>query len=790
MKRRLNPGGHPQARPADDLDCAAGSAPPSHFPGSRPASSLKVLAARAGLLLLLGATGAPVTAAPTSSATVTATRTPALRINEVQASNTRLANAGTYPDLIELHNAGGTAVDLSGRSLSDDPLLPRKFVFPSGTSIAAGGYLVVYADSETTAPGLHTGFALDAEGDQVRLYDSPANGGTEIDSIVFGFQIPNFSVARTGAGANIWALTTPTPATANGSPVTLAAPAGVKINEWAGKITFRLDHDMIELYNAAAQPVAIGGVRLTDDIARPTRLPFPPLSFVDATGFLPLYGADFVFGLDGDRETITLLGENNEQIDQVVVINQASDRSAGRSPDGGPTIVDLPVPSPGLPNQTPFPASYQALLDNLRITEVMYQPAAPANSSDYEFIELLNIGNVTLDLSGVRFTNGISHTFAPGTTLAPGAHLVVANDRSSFLSRYPGSTSFMAAGGYNGAFDNTGETIALTLPEPWKVHVLRFRFEPTWYPSASGGGHSIVIAAPATTPPKDWQNRAVWRASASVNGSPGAADVGTPPPTGTTARLANLSVRTAMAAGQTLIMGFTLQGGAKSILLRAVGPGLAPFGVGSAMADPRLALFKGNGQLDANDNWGGGSALSVAFSSVGAFTLPLASLDAALLRTMDGGHTAQVTGTGAGVVLVEAYDAGTGTSPRLVNVSARNRVGNGDDILIAGFNIAGTGAKQLLVRAVGPTLSEFGVDAPLSDPKLEIYSDAGVKITENDNWAASLAATFTAVGAFPLTAGSRDAALLTTLAPGSYTVQVSGVGGGTGEGLIEIYEVP
>ncbi|MBL9210757.1 MAG: immunoglobulin domain-containing protein, partial [Opitutaceae bacterium] len=258
---------------------------------------------------------------------------------------------------------------------------------------------------------------------------------------------------------------------------------------------------------------------------------------------------------------------------------------------------------------------------------------------------------------------------------------------------------------------------------------------------------------------------------------------------GGTARLTNLSVRTAMAAGQTLIMGFTLQGGSKSILLRAVGPGLGQFGVGGVMADPRLALFKDSTQLDANDNWGGSAALITAFASVGAFGLPPASLDAALLRPMDGGQTAQVTGTGAGVVLVEAYDVGSGTTPRLVNVSARNRVGTGDDILIAGFTVSGAGSMPLLVRAVGPKLTAFGVGGVLLDPKLEIYNGAGVKVTENDNWTASLAATFSAVGAFALDAGSRDAALLTSLPPGSYTAQVSGIGGGTGEALVEIYEV-
>ena len=110
-------------------------------------------------------------------------------------------------------------------------------------------------------------------------------------------------------------------------------------------------------------------------------------------------------------------------------------------------------------------------------------------------------------------------------------------------------------------------------------------------------------------------------------------------------------------------------------------------------------------------------------------------------------------------------------------------------ILIAGFNIAGTGQKRLLIRAIGPQLTSFGVTGVLADPRLEIYSGS-TKIGENDNWTADLATTFSSVGAFALTANSRDAALVTVLEPGSYTVQVSGVGGGTGEGLIEIYELP
>lgn len=758
---------------------------------------------RAATPAILAATfAAALPAAPTSNATLTATATPALRINEVIATNTRLANAGTFPDWIELHNAGATAVDLGGRSLTDDPATPRKFVFPAGTSLPAGGYLVVWADSEITAPGLHTGFALDAEGDQVRLHDTPANGGVLLDSIGFGFQVPDRSVSRTGAGANVWALTDPTPNAANGAPVALAEPAAVRLNEWAGKITYLLDHDMIELFNPASQPVAIGGVRLTDDVVRPDRFVFPPLSFLEARGFLPLYGADFVFGLDGDQEILTLAGSNNETIDRVVIVSQQPDRSGGRSPDGGPTLVTYAVPTPGFANDTPLPPAFRNLLDHLRITEVMYQPAAPSNSSDYEFIELQNVGPVPLDLGGVRFTNGIVHEFDPGTILAPGAFLVVANDRSSFLSRYPGAAGAMARGGYNGALDNTGETLALSLPAPWRVHILRFRFEPTWYPTASGGGHSIVPVAPATAPPPAWQQRSGWRASAAVNGSPGAADPGTAgPPPGTGGRIVNMSIRTNAGTDEdTLIVGVALGGagttGSKAVLLRGVGPTLGAFGIEGALADPVMTVFRGQTQLAQNDDWD--AAAGAVFSSLGAFAFTAGSRDSAFYGSAlaAGAYSIQIAGknNGTGLALAEIYDATpagsvTSVTPRLVNVSARTQVGTGDNILIAGFVIGGQSAVRVLVRAVGPTLGAFGVTGVLADPRLEVYSGT-TRTAENDNWDAAAAATFGSVGAFAFTPGSRDAALVATLQPGSYTAQVSGVGGGTGIALVEVYEVP
>lgn len=265
-----------------------------------------------------------------------------------------------------------------------------------------------------------------------------------------------------------------------------------------------------------------------------------------------------------------------------------------------------------------------------------------------------------------------------------------------------------------------------------------------------------------------------------------------------TSRLSNVSVRTSAGGTDTLITGFTVAPGAdKQILVRAVGPTLGTFGVDGTLADPKLELFSGATKVAENDNWS--AAAGPVFGAVGAFPLAAESRDAALVATLaPGSYTAQVTGTGAaGVTLVEVYEVSAG-SARLVNLSTRAHVGTGANILIPGITISpGTGTRRLLLRAVGPTLGGFGVDGTISDPKLELYSGLA-KVAENDNWsqpvgpaadAAQLAATFAAAGAFALEPGSRDAALLLNLPPGSYTLQVSGVNATTGTALVEVYDL-
>ena len=272
----------------------------------------------------------------------------------------------------------------------------------------------------------------------------------------------------------------------------------------------------------------------------------------------------------------------------------------------------------------------------------------------------------------------------------------------------------------------------------------------------------------------------------------------------TAGRLINLSILTSLAAGgDTFTMGYVVGGAGtsdpKPLVIRAVGPSLTPLGVGGALDDPKLELFAGQTKSGENDNWGGGAALQAAMTAVGAFAFTgPASRDAAVATSVAAGDNSvkvSVVGGGSGAVIAELYDATpaasfTAATPRLINVSVLKNLGTG---LTAGFVVSGSTPKTVLVRAIGPTLGTlFGVPGVVADPQLALFNSASVKIGENDNWGgtAALTAAFTAVGAFQLPAASRDAAVLATLAPGNYTVQVSGVGGTTGVAIVEIYDVP
>ncbi|MCA9262809.1 MAG: lamin tail domain-containing protein, partial [Planctomycetales bacterium] len=300
----------------------------------------------------------PPTSTPTSAATAPGVATN-LRLNEVLALNhSALAINAETPDYIELFNAGASAVQLSDYSLTDNASSPRKFVFPAGTVIGPGAYLTVLADNGTAANYLHAGFSLRGEGESVYLYDSLAHGGGQLDTVAFGIQIPDYSVGRQANGD--WTLTQPTPNLLN-SPVALGDVREVAINEWMASEQVTVDSDFIELYNADSLPVALGGMYLSD---KPNSLPelhqIAPLSFIAGNGFVVLQadgnvsqGADHLgFKLTADQEMFALFGQNDVEVDRVLVNWQADDVSHGRSPNGQSTYGYFTFPTPGLANAT------------------------------------------------------------------------------------------------------------------------------------------------------------------------------------------------------------------------------------------------------------------------------------------------------------------------------------------------------------------------------------------------------------------------------------------------------
>jgi hypothetical protein len=265
-------------------------------------------------------------------------------------------------------------------------------------------------------------------------------------------------------------------------------------------------------------------------------------------------------------------------------------------------------------------------------------------------------------------------------------------------------------------------------------------------------------------------------------------------------RLLNISTRAPAGTGdETLIAGFAISGGSpRRLLVRAVGPTLGGLGVTDFMADPELEVFSADADsLGANDDWSEAELVTTA-EAVGAFALDAGSKDAATILDLAPGsytvHARPKTGV-AGIALIEVYDASSGTagSDRLVNISTRGRVGTDSAIMIPGFVVAETQPRLVLIRGVGPSLAGRGVSGVLADPVISVYAGSTL-VAQSVDWHAAanadeIAAEAERLGAFPLEADSADDALLITLAPGTYTVHVTGVGGTTGIALCEVYAV-
>jgi len=265
-------------------------------------------------------------------------------------------------------------------------------------------------------------------------------------------------------------------------------------------------------------------------------------------------------------------------------------------------------------------------------------------------------------------------------------------------------------------------------------------------------------------------------------------------------RLLNMAIRAEVGGAANLIVGWSIRGsGDQTLLIRAVGPGLAQFGLPGYLPDPTLTIKAPNGQtIVENQDWDAGGqwpVVTTASLALGAFPLGQGSGDAALLIYLAPGNYTALIGSSVagarGVGLLEVYDASLGQgSARLVNLSSRGFAGSGAAVIIPGL-VVGGGPVRALVRAVGPGLVPFGVNGVLARPTMTLFSGSSPMLS-NSSWeagglAGDMASAAASVGAFPLAAGSPDCAMLVRLQPGIYTVQVGGADGGTGQALVEIY---
>jgi hypothetical protein len=257
-------------------------------------------------------------------------------------------------------------------------------------------------------------------------------------------------------------------------------------------------------------------------------------------------------------------------------------------------------------------------------------------------------------------------------------------------------------------------------------------------------------------------------------------------------RLANISTRGQVQTGfDVMIGGFVVSGAnPKTVVIRALGPSLANFGVSGALPNPTLQLVRvsDGSTVATNDDWG--SAPNAAQIQSANFA-PSHALESAIMTTLaPGAYTALVSGVGGstGVGLVEVYEVDQPATP-LINISTRGKVQTGFDVMIGGFVVQGSGSQTVIVRAIGPSLAQFGITGALQNPTIQLVriSD-NTTIATNDDWqSAPNVAQIQSSGFAP--SHPQESAILITLQPGAYTAIVSGVNGGTGTGLIEVYKV-
>ena len=253
----------------------------------------------------------------------------------------------------------------------------------------------------------------------------------------------------------------------------------------------------------------------------------------------------------------------------------------------------------------------------------------------------------------------------------------------------------------------------------------------------------------------------------------------------------NMSTRILAETGDdVIVMEFVVRGsGTKYMILRGIGPSLIGFGIPDALRDPVMTLLDARGSiLDSNDNWVD-SPDKEAIIATGI--PPTDRRESAIVHTFAPGiYTVVVRGVRGttGVALAETYDLSSSDQTTVISgIGTRGFVSIADHVIISGVIVAGSAPLPVLLRALGASLGDVGISAPLADPVLELHDGNGALIALNDNWRDLQEAEIVATGLAP--DNDRESAIVATLAPGAYTAIVGGLNKTTGTGFVQFYSL-
>jgi N-acetylneuraminic acid mutarotase len=429
--------------------------------------------------------------------------------------------------------------------------------------------------------------------------------------------------------------------------------------------------------------------------------------------------------------------------------------------------------------------------------------------------------------TGGRYDPGTDSWIATSTTNAPTARIaysaVWTGSEMIVWGGYRGGFLLNTGGRYDPSTDSWTATSTITAPSARDEHTVVWKGSEMIVWGGWGGRLGVLNTGGRYDPSTD-----SWTATSTTN-APSARAAHTAVWTGSEmivwgggvlnntggrycapvlpAQLGNISTRAFVQTGDDVVIGgFIVQGTEpKRVIIRAIGPELTRYGVPNVLADPTLELHDGTGALIAsNDNWvttiiGGIITANQAPDILNSRHAPHDPRESAIIADLPpGNYTAIVRGVNnmTGVALVEVYDSSTDSNLILANISTRAFVQTSDDVMIGGFIVQGAQPKRVVIRAIGPELTQYGVPNALANPTLELHNRTGALIASNDNW------TTTIIGGVITSDQVRDirnsgyapgnrneSAIIAFLPPGNYTAIVRGVNNTTGVALVEVYDL-